>query len=142
MTRQPAGDGGLQDTTADDLNAAFAVGVDWMQGEDFCEQDFMEWYFEYSAILDTAMIAAAFDLALPYDYQWLMISCLGMAQDESVWETLTVAYEDGDEQISDLAYWALVNLNPVRLGLNTFFKDLAVYARAVCMTTPQQMQLF
>lgn len=129
---------------ADALNAAFAEGVEWMQGEDFCEQDFQEWYFRYQTILDPISVAYAFDLELPYEYQWLMISVLGMTEslDETVLTILQVAYEDGNPEISHIAQWALIERDCVRFGLNEFFRDLATYASWVCATTPQQLELF
>ena len=122
---------------------AMAEGVEFMAacGDDFDEYDFRQWRAHWGEVLDETLVPKVYTPDDSYERQWLMIALIGMAENESLWATLVLAYEESDETIAHLAEWAMLIINPVRYGLDRFFKAMAAYVYEHYGDVPYQYDL-
>jgi len=122
---------------------AMAEGVEFMAacGDDFDESDLRQWRAHWGEVLDENLVAKVYEPDDRYERQYLMIALIGMAANESLWATLVLAYEEGDETIAHLAEWAMLNINPMRYGLDRFFKAMAAYVYELHGDVPYQYDL-
>lgn len=112
------------------MHSAICEAVQAMEeDESFGQYDFEAWYFDNEKILNLETANRWLDIEdEQWQYTYVLLGILAYSHDSRYWASLRLAYEEGEDVISEMGCWAMLMQDEQRFYSDEFFAALHAFA--------------